>query len=318
MKQPIILVNKHGRPSMKGCYQEIRQDANFKDIKLLIKSSRFDGYVQRQNGIRTKLRGVLEPDCRNSIVIRWGSRCPIVTDERTVVYNTAEALSKANDKPLCRRILQDAGIAVPKTYFPDSNFDNAVYPLLSRRKMHGQGKDVVMAKNYDHVQSLIRHGYAYFSEFYPKTREIRVHTFMNKIIGVVEKPKPKDNKVVWNRAQNSDPFQVLDRKDWPMDACLLALEATDKLSLDFSGTDILLEAGEGYPSAVICEINSSPTINSSPYIQSRYIKAFKWLLSSDKRRPKWNYKKFKNVESLAIKNFQMEPQFEIPEEFCLN
>jgi hypothetical protein len=303
MKQAIILGVMSGKPSLKAIHAAIP------DSRLLIKSNEFDGYIQWEKGKVKKLRGLVEPDCRDSIVIKYGGRMSILTDAETIVYNCSQAVGKSSNKPLCRKILQDANIAVPKTYFPDSDFTNAVYPLVARKATHSQGRELVMAQDLNHVKQLIRQGFAYFSHVYPKTREFRVHCFMNKIIGIMEKPKPANDTILWNRAQNDAPFEVVDRKDWPMEVCKLALDAFNKIGLDFGAVDIMYKAGSNHPPAVVCETNSSPSISNSPYIFGRYIAAFKWLLASDNKRPKWDYKSFKKPEGLAIKNFQMEPNF---------
>lgn len=309
MKQSIILVNKHGRPSMKEVYKALGGNT-----RLLIKSSRFNGYVQRQSGVRQKLRGIEEPDCRNSIVVRWGSRAPIVTDEHTVVYNRPGPVENTNTKNVCRRILRENEVAIPKTYLVGEDMSNAKFPLLGRPSHHGQGRQAYLCNNAMEVRNAISRGCTYFSEIYPKTREYRVHCFMGKALAVVEKPRPKDNKILWNRAQNDDPFTVVDRKDWNMEVVKIALKACEVMELDFAGVDVMSDAGEGFAPAVICELNCAPTINSSPYVQSKYVEAFKWLFASDKRRPKWAFDSFKKVESLSWKAEQLVPDFEIPED----
>lgn len=313
MKQPIILVNKHGRPSMKGVYKAIGGD-----LKLLIKSSRFNGYVERQKGVRKKLHGVVEPDCSNSIVVRWGSRASVQTNESSIIYNKNDAVEKTNSKGLCRKILRDAGVAIPVTYLRNEDMTNIKFPCIGRPEHHGQGRQFYVCNNHAEIENAKRRGCTYFSEHYPKQAEFRIHCAKGKILAIMQKPKPKNpNLLAWNRALNDDPFTVVDRKDWDIDLCRLALEACETMGLCFSAVDIMAYAGEGYPKAVICELNSAGTINSSPYVQDKYIKFFKWLFASDKRRPTWNYRKFSKVESLSWKENQLESSFEIPEEYRL-
>lgn len=314
MKQTILLVNKHGRPSMKGVYQAIRQDDQFKDIKLLIKSSRFNGMVERQHGKRTKLRGVEEPDCKNSIVIRWGSRQKAVTDASTVVYNGCEHVEKTNSKGQCRKLLQAAGIAVPKTYLRNEDMSGIKFPCVGRPEHHGQGRQFYMCNNHAEIERAKQRGCTYFSEFYPKTKEYRIHCAHGKILAIMEKPKPNNDNPAWNRALNDAPFEVVDRKDWDIDLCKLALNAVKAVNLSFAAVDIMAYAGPNHPKAVICEINTAGTINSSPYVQDKYIKFFKWLFASDKRRPQWNFDNFKKATSLSWKEEQLIPTFEIPVE----
>jgi len=311
MKQAVILVNKHGRPSMKSVWKAIPGS------ELLIKSSRFNGYVHRKDGKRTKLHGVLEPDCRSKVIVRWGSRAPIQTDEHSVVYNRNEAVEKTNSKGLCRKVLQDAGIAVPRTFLRNENMADITFPAIGRPEHHGQGRQFFVCHNHQEIENAKRRGCTYFSEYYPKTAEYRIHCAKGKILAIMNKPKPINGGPAWNRALHDLPFQVVDRQNWDIDICKLALEACETMGLCFSAVDIMAFAGNGYPKAVICELNSAGTINSSPYVQDKYIKFFKWLFASDKRRPTWDFRKFKKVESLSWKSEQLMPNFEIPEEFRL-
>ena len=310
MKQPIILVNKHGRPSMKGVYKAIGGD-----LKLLIKSSRFNGYVERQKGVRKKLVGVEQPDCSNAICIRWGSRASVKTNEHSIVYNKNEAVEKTNSKGECRRILREAGVPIPDTYLLGEDMTNIKFPAIGRPEHHGRGAHFFVCNNHADIENAKRRGCTYFSTLYPKTKEYRLHCAKGKILAIMEKPRPiNPTSHAWNRALNDAPFSVVDRKDWDIDICRLALQACETMNLCFSAIDIMAFAGEGYPKAVVCELNCAGTINSSPYVHDKYVKFFKWLFASDKRRPTWNYKTFKKVESLAWKEEQLLPTFEIPEE----
>jgi len=68
------------------------------------------------------------------------------------------------------------------------------------------------------------------------------------------------------------------------------------------GVDVLCNP-EYNPPAVICEINSAPTIKSSEYTVSRYTKYFDWLFR-EKRR--WfNYSEWEQGKSFAFKNEQL-------------
>lgn len=307
MKQPVFIVYKHGRPSMKAVHNAIPES------ELMIKSNVFEGYIRRYQGVKTKLKEV-EPDCRGKIVARWGSRSPIQTDNTSVVYNRNEQVANTNSKGKCRKMLRDSNILIPKTYLVGEDMGDMKYPVLGRPEHHGQGRHAFICKDAKEMQDATKKGCTYFSEIYPKNREIRVHCFMGKILAITEKPRPKDDKILWNRAQNDEPFTVLDRKDWPMHACQLALQACEVMGLDYSGVDVMLDAGKDHPPSVICELNAAPTIINSPYVLEKYTSAFKWLFGSDKRRPKWAFNSFKKADSLAWKKEQLEPNFEIPED----
>jgi len=140
----------------------------------------------------------------------------------------------------------------------------------------------------------------------------------NKVLAVMEKVKPNNGNIAWNRAQNeTEPFIYVSWNQLDDDklknVLLEAIKAVEALELDMGGVDVMLKDDTAY----VLEVNTAPTLNSSPYVAKRWGLYWNWLLSSDVRRKKWNYNKLKKSKSLMWKNFQLEIDFKIDEEFEL-
>lgn len=311
MKNFKIICGKHGRPSTKELFKGVKVN----NSEHLIKSSVFKGFVKRKDptnmNSKEKLKNIEEPDCRNSIVIRWGWYGSIQTDSNSIVYNKAEAIKAANDKGTCRIILAEKGVDVPKTLLSNDirrNPSALGFPIIARPSHHGRGKNLWVCNNEADVQTALRKGAAYFSKIYPKTEEYRVHCALGKVIEVMRKPAPADkSQVAWNRAQNDAPFERVPWAEWKNYICKTALRACKALELDIAGVDIMVQkTDKNLPKAVVCEVNTAPTLNSSPHVLERYTKLFNKIARSQKRIEHWDFEKFEKADSLAWKNDQLE------------
>lgn len=307
MKKLKLIVGRHGRPSLKEVFRNIAS----KTSELWIKSVRFEGFVLRNDftnlARRIFLKGVKEADCKGAIVVRWGTYCPIETDSGSIVYNKAEDLKNCNDKAASRIIMGKAGIKTPHTQIISDFLDNPMlnYPLIARPSHHGRGKHAWICNNVEEVRATTRKkakGY-YVSEIFDKDEEYRVHCFMGKALAVMQKPRPEDDKIVWNRAQNDAPFEYIPWNEWDGEVVKEALKSIQALNLDFGGVDVMRNSKTGEVS--ICEVNTAPTLNSSPYVCKRWSQAFKLLESKQERMEHWDFTKFEKTSSLAWKNYQL-------------
>jgi len=196
-------------------------------------------------------------------LIRWGTtiRCPDIN-----TYNPAEAIATASDKARCREILFDAGIPVPTpTEEP---------PCIGRTRKHKGGKGFWFCRTDRGVRRAKRKGAVYFSEFYPKTIEYRIHVANEKILLVSEKIGDPE-KIIWNK-RNGFTFKVLRRSRWPREAVRIALRAIETVGLDFGAVDMMAEPeDDSLEPIVVCEINTSPRLED--YASSRYAEYFNWL-----------------------------------------
>ena len=114
-----------------------------------------------------------------------------------------------------------------------------------------------------------------------KTMGLHRETKMQKIYkwgyeeNALEKIAPKDGNIAWNRAQNdTDPFEYISWTEVDnqglMPVLLEGLKSVAALGLDFGGIDVMLFEGEAY----VLELNTAPTLNTSPYVAERWGKYF--------------------------------------------
>lgn len=313
MKKVIILLNKHGRPSMKKVFSQL----DHPNVELYIKSSLFDGYVKRtnKNNLRekTKIRGLNPIDCRDAIVIRWGARYEIIHDNTTIMYNKGDVIKLINNKGECRKFLDENGIAVPKTFLKNEVRDllnqnyKFTFPLIGRPEHHGQGRHFHVLNNNNDILNSFNKGVSYISEFYPKTKEFGVHVANGKILTIVEKPKPADNKMQWNRFQNEEAFKIVPWGEYKNYIGKLALQAAKVCGLDYGRVDIMSDPeNKNLPRAVVCELNTAPTLNSTEYVIERWIKFFNKIINNnDRRLDHWDFEQFEKPSSLSWKNEQL-------------
>jgi glutathione synthase/RimK-type ligase-like ATP-grasp enzyme len=304
MKTPVILTDRNGVISMNAVQSGII------DSKPHILYKKKDGsFSLRVDGKKMRLKTPIK--IKDSIILRWGNTTNIEI-EGSVIYNNPKAIGISSHKGFCRKFLESKGVPIPKTYLVGEDISQAKYPLIGRPEKHGQGKFFYICNTNNEVRDAINIGCSYFSEIYPKTREYRVHIFMGKILAVMEKPAPDNNQVQWNHSVNDKPFVVLERKDWDLNVLKIALQANLECGLDYSGVDLMSHPQDNsLPLAVICELNTSPSLSSCPYMIGKYAKAFSWLFGSDEKREHWDFSKFKKASSLAWKNYQLEPSFTI-------
>jgi len=124
-----------------------------------------------------------------------------------------------------------------------------------------------------------------------------------KVINLLEKPKPANGAVAWNRALNHEMFENVRWDDYNVNVVKEALKACQALKADFSGVDVILD---GNGKAYVLECNSAPTLNSSEYSCTRYAKAFNLMFRSNEKIKHWDFTQFKKPASFAWKNFQLD------------
>lgn len=211
-------------------------------------------------------------DYRPGMIIRWGR----TTHFEGKQLNTAEAVEKASNKVLCRKLLQEAGLPIPKPTETD-------FPVIGRPAKHHSGYRFYVCRTSRDVRRAKRRGAEYFSQYYPKKNEYRVHIASDKCI-LMSVKKGNKNKRIWNKRKNGFYFRHMHRSEWINDNHLMNMvkvskEAIKLIGLDFGAVDILADAEGGFPPFVICEINTAPAL--SPLAINKYIKYFRKQLNPD-------------------------------------
>lgn len=310
-KNKYIVTVKHGRPSTLLAYSGMntgtlvqrRQVFRGSGATRKLHKTYYRNY--RDNDVET-MHKEEKPSLESSIVVRWGSREEFTTDKSTIVYNKSEAIARATDKKESRQIFIDNSVSCPELVTP-GNFQDSFLPIVCRPFVHSKGKNFIVLKTESEFRNHYNPNKYYYSQFINKEREFRVHAAHGKVIALMEKVAPENkNNIAWNRAQNdSDPFEYIKWSEIDTQnlqgVIIESLKAVDSLGLDFGGVDVMLKDGEAF----VLEVNTSPTLNSSPYVAERWGKYFDWLFRDNSRRDHWDFTQFKKGSSLVWKNYQL-------------
>lgn len=196
-------------------------------------------------------------------LIRWGST-KFSNSGAEVIWNPGHAIARSSNKRLCREILWNNQIPVPTS-------GESTFPCIGRPDRHTRGRKFTVCRSSQDVARAKRLGCTYFSVFYPKTREYRVHVGSGRVLYISEKVGG-NHPFVWNHAKGY-VFEVLRRGDWREDVYIPAIRALEVLKLDFGAVDVMADAIAPWPSSVISEVNTAPSL--SPYGIEKYTEYFR-------------------------------------------
>lgn len=308
----VILVGDTGRSSMLGVFAQMPKNPDnflFMRRRPRLGSAFFRKYSDSENFTKVKTA-----ELKNSIVIRYGTRLE-ANVSGSIVYNESQAIAKASNKLAAREIFIREGVStVPlikkepsSNKFNISNIDPSYFPIIARPFTHSKGKDFVVLNTIEELNNHYeKYGYLkewYYSGYIKKTAEFRVHAAHGKILSVMAKPIPEDpNQLAWNRALNEESFLPVPWTEWNYEVCVQGLNAVKALGLDFAGVDVIFKDGVAY----VLEVNTSPSLNTSPYMTTKYAQYFNWLFASPTKREHFDYTAFKKVDSISWKNFNFE------------
>jgi glutathione synthase/RimK-type ligase-like ATP-grasp enzyme len=281
-----IVVGKNGRPSMMKVYENMNNGSLITRLIPRRQDRRTFYRTYRNNDIERRTRSFDQPSLNNRVVVRWGTREEFDTSG-AIVYNKSLAIQNASDKKLMRKLLAENGVKVPKSVTPH-NENHADYPIIARPSSHSKGSNFVVllgrAEFIDHYHRNERHGW-YYSAFYNKEHEYRFHVAHGKVLGIMQKPRPNNGSIAWNRAINDDGFEYVnwDRlNDVPhlAEGAYQSTKAVEALGLDFGGVDVMCKGDD----AVVIEVNTAPSVSTSEYMSERWAKYLDWLFKSEDRR----------------------------------
>ena len=322
MKNKIILTGKHGRPSSKlaflattvGELVQRRMLPNnqfyyriFKDRNLLkqkIESNQKFLYESRTPNTNNNVLNV-----ENSIVVRWGTRENIVTNNTTIIYNKVSGIENATNKLTSRQKFIENKVSCPSLITPQ-NVNSEHLPIIARPFIHSKGKNFIILDTIDKFKNHYDSSRYYYSNFIDKIREFRVHLGHSKVLALMEKKKPQNGNIAWNRALNDEepfdyvPWNQIDEQNLK-NVLIEAIKAVNCLGLDMGGVDVMLDADNN---VFVLEVNTAPTLNSSEYVAKRWGMYWNWLFNKETRREHWEYTKFKKGKSLIWKNYQLKDE----------
>lgn len=310
----LILTGKHGRPSTKLAWSFT--DLNINNPIYLVqrrqftkKNGKFIQYYRifgdtsqydESQLYQLKLKNF---NFDNSIIIRWGTREPI-THNNSIIYNKAGAIANATCKLTSRQIFRNSNVNSPRLLNHIDDYNEGI--IIARPHVHSKGKNFVILRSREELERHWRSGW-YYSEFIDKVREFRVHVGHSKVLAFMEKHNPNNGSIAWNRAVNgSEPFtrikQLQADDEGLLPVMIEAIKAVNCLELDMGGVDVIVDS-QGTP--YVLEVNTAPTLNSSPRVAEMWGKYWQWLLRVNSRRDHWDFLAFKKASSLFWKKNQL-------------
>ncbi len=163
--------------------------------------------------------------------------------------NSREGVILANSKQRQRKILQDAGVSVPKTWFTKEEVKS--YPVLCRPQRHARGSKFFLVNSEKELKSVKSTSSWYFSKWIIKEDEWRVYVGGGKVLTAFQKPIKGHL-----RGNVRETGWWGDLKMPPKEICELSVLVTKTLGLDFSGVDVISDTDNHY----VVEANSSPML----------------------------------------------------------
>lgn len=311
----VILTGKHGRPSTKLAWSFLNTN-NSNPITLVQrrqftkKNGKFVTYYRAFGDTEQYDESQLYQlkfknfNFDNSVIIRWGTRENIKANN-SIIYNKAGVIANATNKLVSRQLFIKKGVNTPRLLNQVDDYVNGI--IIARPLIHSKGKNFVVLNNRQELENHWRAGW-YYSEFIDKVREFRVHVGHSKVLALMEKHNPENGNIAWNRAVNSSkPFTRITQSQSDEQELLPvlqeAIKAVNAIGLDMGGVDVILDSSG---IAYILEVNTAPTLNSSPRVAEMWAKYWGWLLRVPSKRDHWDFLAFKKASSLFWKQNQLE------------
>jgi len=206
----------------------------------------------------------------SSLVTRWGS----LQYPELKTLNSYKAVCLASNKKEARAVLAENGIPVPQKTETD-------YPVVGRPTKHTRGKRFFYCEDAKQVERAKRKGATYFSKYYNKQREYRVHIGSGKVLLFSVKNGDKNEKI-WN-TKHGFTFRHMARSEWMwanelMEIQRMCKKAVKVLGLDFGAVDVLYSDQEPQR-FVITEVNTAPGL--SPLGVRKYAEYFMKKIMED-------------------------------------
>ena len=185
------------------------------------------------------------------------------------LFNRSEAIEACDDKGLTAILLEQTGIALPKTIvapltypgigYPDTGFlaraaEKLGFPLVVKESRGSFGMQVYLVRNIDELVAKAREiapAAFILQEFVASSagQDVRIQVIGNRAAGAVKRiGKPGDFRANVSNGGKMYPFEPT------TEMVDMALKAAQTLKLDFAGVDLLIPE-DGPP--LLCEVNSN-------------------------------------------------------------
>lgn len=225
----------------------------------------------KADGLKPKRSGIQDA-VQNGSIINWGNH--IFTHKKGFKVNLPENIPNASDKAKSRKILQAANPdLVPFTWmFGEAGLK---FPIVARPSKHFYGHDFHLLSNLDELMVLVSKQDVrtwYFSSYFDKTAEYRFHVGHGKVIAAHRKELADDFHV----ANNQGDWEYVRWSQIHTGMAKAAIDAVRILGLHYGGVDVMINEDSG--EFKVCEVNTNPGIDDSPYMIGKYAAYFEWLI----------------------------------------
>jgi len=219
----------------------------------------------------------------SDILIRYGNAQYSDKISKDTNINSRNSIIKMSAKHhLSKFLARDPDLLSP-IYYPH-DYDtrlpiNLTFPVLARKRTHRAGNDIVYCENYCDIPEDVE----FLVDFYPTSREYRVHVFNGEVIKIFRKypinketahPYIRSSSFGW-QYKKSKINQILEA-DLLVDTAIKVAKLVDAV---FCGIDIAWSNKRNMGRWIIWEVNSAPALNG-PSLQY-YVSLFKKLIYGD-------------------------------------
>lgn len=185
------------------------------------------------------------------------------------LFNRPDAIEACDDKGLTAILLEQTGIAIPKTIvapltfpnvgYPDPRFLSRVaerlgFPLVVKESRGSFGQQVYLIHRYEELvqkTQTLSSSALIFQEYIASSfgQDVRIQVIGNRAVAAVKRiGKPGDFRANVTNGGRMYAFEPTDEMNQ------IALAAVKNLNLDFAGVDLLIPE-EAAP--LLCEVNSN-------------------------------------------------------------
>jgi hypothetical protein len=222
-------------------------------------SETVDALVDELNGLKVKLENSHYRKKNGHILINWGNRHPF---DQPVDFNRPENVAVAISKMQTFRVLQAANVPIPRWTQNKADIKDWQEKVVGRDTDSGRsGRGITVYQKGDEIGD-----HLFYSEYFRKERELRVHVFKKEVIFVQEKLKRKGYDGAVDKYIRSHDrgwcfaFHHLAEKPAPAGVRLAAVASVAALGLDFGAVDIGWNKDAG---PVVFEVNTAPGLEES-------------------------------------------------------
>ncbi len=230
----------------------------------------------------------------NSLVVNWGASTlsPVILQAGTVyVLNTPYAVRQSVDKIKSYKLLAEAGVPTLE-YTTDiaiaQQWAEGGTMVLGRENKTSGGKGISITASWQEGRQV--EPADFYTKYFPKTHEYRVHVFGGGIIDVTQKrrriepdqlngePRGIVQRVVrshdngWVHCHENVHMENLIRATGPNDVGSACIAACRAIGLDFTALDVLCRFSKENPTELrdfrIAELNTAPGLGNRQTIDA--------------------------------------------------